>query len=68
MSALFTTAREAFGPVDILVNNAAVYAFSLLTAITEDDYREQIDTNLWAPWPSPTSPSAAWARPTTTAR
>jgi 3-oxoacyl-[acyl-carrier protein] reductase len=47
VAALFTAAREAFGPVDILVNNAAVYAFGPLTAITEDDYREQIDTNLW---------------------
>jgi 3-oxoacyl-[acyl-carrier protein] reductase len=47
VAALFTAAREAFGPVDVLVNNAATYTFAPLAGITEEDYRRQIDTNLW---------------------
>jgi 3-oxoacyl-[acyl-carrier protein] reductase len=44
---LFAAAREAFGPVDVLVNNAAVVTFAPLAAITDADYRRQVDTNFW---------------------
>ncbi len=44
---LFETARTTFGPVDILVNNAAVATFAPLTTITEEEYRRQMDTNFW---------------------
>jgi len=43
---LFTEAVSAFGQVDILVNNAAVYAATPLDAITVDEYRRQFDTNV----------------------
>ncbi|WP_203899123.1 SDR family NAD(P)-dependent oxidoreductase [Virgisporangium aliadipatigenens] len=47
VSALFAAAREAFGPVRVLVNNAGVYTFAPFTDVTEEDYRRQVDTNLW---------------------
>lgn len=46
---LFASAREAFGPVDLLVNNAGVVTFGPLGAITGQDFRRQIDTNLLGP-------------------
>jgi 3-oxoacyl-[acyl-carrier protein] reductase len=46
---LFDQARDAFGPVDVLVNNAAVVTFAPLSAITAEDFRRQIDTNLLGP-------------------
>ncbi|MET0424764.1 MAG: SDR family oxidoreductase [Actinoplanes sp.] len=47
VSRLFATARATYGPVDVLVNNAAVVAFGPLSAITADEFRRQIDTNLY---------------------
>ncbi len=44
--ALFATAREAFGPLDVLVNNAAVYAFGPLEAVTEQEFHRHFDTNV----------------------
>ena len=43
---LFDRAREAYGPVDILVNNAAVGTFEPLSSITEDEFQREITTNL----------------------
>lgn len=43
---LFAAAREAFGPVDVLVNNAGVYRFEPLAEVTEAEYRRQFDTNV----------------------
>jgi 3-oxoacyl-[acyl-carrier protein] reductase len=43
---LFASAREAYGPVDVLVNNAAVFTFAPITAITVDQFHREIDTNL----------------------
>jgi 3-oxoacyl-[acyl-carrier protein] reductase len=43
---LFDRAREAFGPVDVLVNNAAVAAFAPLSHITEDEFQREMTTNL----------------------
>ncbi len=47
--ALFSTAREAFGPVDVLVNNAAVVTFAPLSGVTEEDFHRQVDTNFLGP-------------------
>ena len=47
VDALFAAARDEFGPVDVLVNNAGVATFAPLAAITEADYRRQVDTNFW---------------------
>ncbi|RZS77915.1 3-oxoacyl-[acyl-carrier protein] reductase [Motilibacter rhizosphaerae] len=49
VEAMFTAARNAFGPVDILVNNAAVVAFAPLSALTEEDFHRQVDTNVLGP-------------------
>lgn len=46
--ALFDAARDEFGPVDVLVNNAGVATFAPVAAITADDYRRQMDTNFWS--------------------
>ncbi len=46
---LFTTARAAFGTVDVLVNNASVYEFAPLGSYTEEQYRRHADTNFWGP-------------------
>lgn len=46
---LFAETTKAFGPVSVLVNNAGVYEFSPIEAITEDHYRKQYDTNVLGP-------------------
>ncbi|MBM2620703.1 SDR family oxidoreductase [Actinoplanes sp. LDG1-06] len=46
---LFEQTRAAFGPVDVLVNNAGVATFAPLTAITADEFQRQIGTNLYGP-------------------
>jgi 3-oxoacyl-[acyl-carrier protein] reductase len=43
---LFERAREAYGPVHVLVNNAAVATFAPLSAITEEEFQRQLTTNL----------------------
>src|SRR5262252_4374005 len=36
---LFAETKQAFGPVDVLVNNAGVYKFAPLEDLTEAEYR-----------------------------
>jgi 3-oxoacyl-[acyl-carrier protein] reductase len=43
---LFDRAREAYGPVDVLVNNAAIATFAPLSSITESEFQRQMTTNL----------------------
>ncbi len=43
---LFGEARERFGPVDILVNNAAVYPKRAFLEMSHDEWRDVIETNL----------------------
>ena len=43
---LFDEAEARFGRVDVLVNNAGVYAFAPLEQVTEAEYRRQFDTNV----------------------
>ncbi|MEV0190668.1 SDR family oxidoreductase [Kitasatospora purpeofusca] len=43
---LFDRAREEFGPVDVLVNNAGVATFAPLSAITPEEFQRQMSTNL----------------------
>jgi 3-oxoacyl-[acyl-carrier protein] reductase len=43
---LFDEAESHFGRVDVLVNNAGVYAFAPLEDVTEAEYRRQFDTNV----------------------
>lgn len=46
VAALFRAAREAFGPVDIQVNNAGVYEFRPLEAINEEHIDRQFNINV----------------------
>ena len=46
VSRLFAEAQAAYGPLDILVNNAAVFAFAPLEAIAEDEFHRQFNTNV----------------------
>ncbi len=43
---LFAETEKAFGPVNILVNNAGVYAMAPLDAITEEDFHRQFNINV----------------------
>lgn len=49
VAALFAAANDAFGTVDVLVNNAAIAEFLPLGAFTEEHYRRASDTNFWGP-------------------
>lgn len=40
------TAIDAYGRLDIVVNNSGVYAFSPLEEITEDEFHRQFNTNV----------------------
>src|SRR5438477_12861247 len=42
---LFAETRKAFGPIDVLVNNAGVYEFLPLEQITEDHFHKQFNLN-----------------------
>ncbi len=43
---LFAEAKEAFGRLDVLVNNAGVYAFAPLEAVTAELFHKQFDINV----------------------
>ena len=43
---LFTETKQAFGKVDVLVNNAGVYEFGPLENVTEDHFHKQFNLNV----------------------
>ncbi len=43
---LFKEAKKAFGPLDVLVNNAGIYAFQPLDAVKEEEFHRQFNTNV----------------------
>lgn len=47
---LTAQAKEAFGRVDVLVNNAGITRDGLLARMTEEDFRAVLDVNLVGPW------------------
>lgn len=47
---LAAQAKEAFGRVDVLVNNAGITRDGLLARMTEGDFRAVLDVNLVGPW------------------
>jgi NAD(P)-dependent dehydrogenase (short-subunit alcohol dehydrogenase family) len=47
---LVAATARVFGPVDILVNNAAAGGFRAFTEWSLDDLREMQEVNVWAPW------------------
>lgn len=46
---VFAETKKAFGAVDVLVNNAGVYAFATIDDVTEAEYRRQFDINVLGP-------------------
>src|SRR5712664_1075882 len=43
---LFDETRKAFGPIDVLVNNAGVYRFAPLEEVTEDEFHREFNINV----------------------
>jgi 3-oxoacyl-[acyl-carrier protein] reductase len=43
---IFAETKKAFGRLDVLVNNAGVYKFTPLEAVTEEDFHRIFDTNV----------------------
>ena len=43
---LFAATKEAFGALDVLVNNAGVYQFGPLESVTEEEFHRQFNTNV----------------------
>src|SRR5437016_3218950 len=43
---LFAETKQAFGKLDVLVNNAGVYQFAALGEITEEQFHRQFNTNV----------------------
>src|SRR5260221_1542139 len=46
---LFAETKKAFGAPDVLVNNAGIYAFGPLEAVTEDEFHREFNTNVLGP-------------------
>jgi 3-oxoacyl-[acyl-carrier protein] reductase len=46
---LFIETKAAYGSLDVLVNNAAVYTFGSLEALTEQEFHRQFNTNVLGP-------------------
>ena len=46
---MFAEVRRAFGALDVLVNNAGVYAAMPLEAMTEEEFHREFDTNVLGP-------------------
>src|SRR5262245_29317520 len=43
---LFAEAKKAFGRLDVLVNNAGIYEFAPLEAVTPEHFHRQFDLNV----------------------
>jgi 3-oxoacyl-[acyl-carrier protein] reductase len=46
---LFAETKKAFGRLDVLVNNAGVFKFEPLEAVTEEEFHREFDTNVLGP-------------------
>jgi 3-oxoacyl-[acyl-carrier protein] reductase len=49
MQRLFKEAKKAFGALDVLVNNAGVFAFHPLEEVTEDEFHREFNINVLGP-------------------
>lgn len=49
VTSLFDATQKAFGKVDVLVNNAGVYAFAPLDEVTEDSFHRHFNINVLGP-------------------
>jgi 3-oxoacyl-[acyl-carrier protein] reductase len=43
---LFASTKKAFGTLDVLVNNAGIFKFEPLEAVTETEFHREFDTNV----------------------
>jgi 3-oxoacyl-[acyl-carrier protein] reductase len=43
---LFAEASRAFGPIDVLVNNAGIYQFGRIEEVTEEEFHRHFNTNV----------------------
>jgi 3-oxoacyl-[acyl-carrier protein] reductase len=46
---LFQQTKQAFGAIDIVVNNAGVYTFAALEEVNEDEFHRQFNINVLGP-------------------
>jgi 3-oxoacyl-[acyl-carrier protein] reductase len=46
---LFEQTTKTFGPLDVLVNNAGIYQFDPLEAVTEAEFHREFNTNVLGP-------------------
>src|SRR5882757_1434521 len=46
---LFEETEKAYGPLDVLVNNAGVFQFDPLEAVTETEFHREFNTNVLGP-------------------
>jgi 3-oxoacyl-[acyl-carrier protein] reductase len=46
---LFEETKKAFGPIDVLVNNAGVYSFGPIEEVTGAEFHRQFNTNVLGP-------------------
>ena len=46
---IFAEAKKVYGSVDVLVNNAGVYQFDPIEAVTEDEFHREFKTNVLGP-------------------
>src|SRR6266404_434866 len=46
---LFAETKKAYGTFDVLVNNAGVYEFEPLEAVTETEFHREFNTNVLGP-------------------
>lgn len=46
---LFAETKAAYGPIHVLVNNAGVFQFAPLEAVTEDEFHREFNTNVLGP-------------------
>lgn len=46
---LFKETKQAFGSLDVLVNNAGIFEFDPLEAVTEDEFHREFNTNVLGP-------------------
>jgi NAD(P)-dependent dehydrogenase (short-subunit alcohol dehydrogenase family) len=49
-SELVARTEDGLGPIDILVNNAAVNGYVPFDQVTPEDLERNLQVNLWAPW------------------
>jgi 3-oxoacyl-[acyl-carrier protein] reductase len=47
---LFEAAKNEFGTIDIIVNNAGIYEFDAIEAVTEEKFQRHFNINVWGPF------------------